>query len=89
MPVKAAAYGAGTLAYVDSFGPLVPVKVLEVIEPANGHEIRGRIKVKVTADRPGYRRGEVFTQDAYRVVPRKHVYTRRGQYRINTAYRWE
>jgi len=83
-------YGAGALAYLDTmFAGLVPVKVLAVDEPADGHMVAGSLTVKVTAARRGYRRGEIIAdQKAHQVVPRSHRYVRSGIYRINTNYRW-
>jgi len=63
------------LAYVDSFGGLVPCRV-EYVEPD------GRIAVRITADRAGYRKGEVCTFVRTSVVDRRKVHVVGGQYRI-------
>jgi hypothetical protein len=53
---------AGSLAYLDCFSGMVPVKVLSVTAKD--------ASVRVTATRGAYRKGEVMTWRHSRVVPR-------------------
>lgn len=66
----------GCKAYLDSFSGLVACRVLAI--GATG------VNIEVTATRAkAYRRGErLFGVSALRVVPRKSVVIRNGQYRI-------
>lgn len=66
----------GALAYVDSFAGPLPCKVLSIKAigllghgpvPSSQHEVR----VRLTADRGAYRRGETLTDWAIRVFPRR------------------
>lgn len=85
-------FQAGTLAFVDSFGGLVPCKVVAVSKggPFPGWIVaQGEISVKVTASRAGYRKGELLTgRAASNIIPRSQVVTRKGQYRIRTNFSW-
>jgi hypothetical protein len=77
---------AGELAYADTFSGLVPVKVTRVHVQQSG--IPGlshvMVDVRVTADRPGWKRGDTETLGSLWVVPRGSV--RRG--RIRNDYVW-
>lgn len=75
-------YGIGTLAYIDSFGGLIPCKVIEI------NEIPRKITVKVTANRPGYKRNEIVTYHASWIIPRSSVYISCGKYKIRNNYVW-
>lgn len=68
----------GQLAYIDSMAGLIPVKV-------TGVDDDGAVTVRVTAERRGYRRGEVITDQVAgrNVIPRTAVFVRGGQYRIS------
>lgn len=82
-------YSINTLAYIDSFGGLVPCKALEVIyEQAIGAMVYVNVRAKITANRAGYRKGEIVTQRGNYIVPRKQVFIRDGKYQINTQYTW-
>jgi len=82
-------YPAGTLAYIDSFCGLIPCKVIEVTQERNfAGSLLTFCKVKVTARRPGFLRGEIANHDALYIIPRNHVYTRCGQFRIRGGYKW-
>lgn len=73
----------GDLVYVDAFrSSWLPGRV-------EGYTSGGEVQVKLTAARPGYRRGEVISQRSNNVVPRKHVYTRNGQYRIRGSWEFD
>ena len=74
-------YGVGTLAYLDTYGAFVPVKVTGI----NGPRVTGT----VTAARPGYARGESVTLDAAYFIPRTSVYTRSGMFRIRNDFQWD
>lgn len=67
---------AGALAYIDSFAGLIPCKVEA---PADAD---GAVQVAVTADRPGWPRGERHTLADGHVVARDRVHLRSGVYRI-------
>jgi hypothetical protein len=62
-----------TLVTVESLGPMIPGRYLGTGPHA------GTVRVKVTASRPGYLKGETITVPASRVLLRSQVYTRRGQ----------
>lgn len=81
-------YHAGELAYIDSFLGLIPCKVLRVDEPSTPSVTSGKVVIRVTADRPAFRRGEVSTETGHNVIPRSRVYTRNGMYRIRSGYLW-
>lgn len=71
----------GNLAYYDTlFNGLVPCKVTG-LDGVN-------VYFTVTADRGTYKRGEKLSSTGFHVVPRKMVYVRNGQYRINPSYQW-
>ena len=87
-------YRQGTLAFLDSFSGLVPVRVLSVPQhgPFSGwvvHPEDSNLTIQVTAERKGYKRGEVLKADAFRVVPRNHVVRRSQSFRIVKNYSWE
>ena len=84
-----AIHTAGELAYLDSYRGLVPVKVLSVgtYETMSGR-IKPLVRVRVTADRPGYSRGDELELGALHVVPREHVVRRNGRYRIIGQWAW-
>lgn len=73
--IRKTVIGPGDLIFLDSFSGLVPAKV-------TGYATWGDIKVQITAERGAYRRGEHTTFTPSHCVPRKHVRTRRGHYRI-------
>lgn len=74
------AHHEGELAYVDTFGPLLPCKVTGITTDM--------VTVRLTADRGAYRRGETLTERHGHVVPRASVHVRDGHYRIRDDYRW-
>lgn len=87
-------YGAGALAFLDTVSGLVPCKVLSVGKhaPYSGWLVTSRsfdaVSVRLTATRGAWKRGETVSGMATRVIPRKHVVTVGGQYRIRTNYSW-
>lgn len=74
----------GELVYIDSFCGLIRAKILGRVEPFGflGTSRGDRITVRVTANRRGFTRGEITSEDAGHVIPRHAVFTRNGQYRI-------
>lgn len=91
MTVTITEHGAGELAWVDLFlSGEAPATVLEVVETGEGHTFKGKIRVRLNAAcTSAYKRGEVLTLDAHRVIPRKgYRYTRCGIIRYRTNYRW-
>lgn len=83
-------FTVGALAYYDGTRCLIPCKVLEVVSPGGiGHGVtRGELKVKVTAARPGYARGEVISVSPTDTVPRSSVRFRKYSTRILNNYEW-
>jgi hypothetical protein len=76
-------YGPGTLAYVDAYGtPLIPCKV-EAVAP-DGSEV----KVKLTATRGAFKRGEVLTRRQSDIIPRDKVRTVDGMIKIIPHFQW-
>lgn len=75
---------AGDLAYFDSMGGLVPVRIVRLW--TDGPTTRA--EVQVTATRKAYRRGDVLETNAVLVIARETVHTRCGNLVIrgNTAF---
>lgn len=72
----------GELAYIDSFSGLIPCKVMDIAE--DGKEMI----VRVTANRPGWYRGDICLKFPKDIIPRKSVFVRCGQYHIRNNYFW-
>ena len=72
----------GDLVFIDCFLGLIPAKV-------TGYATWGHIKVLVTAERPGYRRGEHTTVAPSHCIPRAHVRVRSGRERIFGAWTFD
>jgi len=69
----------GDLAYVETvFNGLIPVKILDQAAHRTATRTVDGVKVKVTAERGAYRRGEVMTVEEQAVIPRSHVFRRGG-----------
>lgn len=85
-------YGVKTLAFFDSFAGLVPVKVVSIPKggPISGWLRQGeeQLKVKVTATRGAYKKGEELSVSPWLCIPRNHVRTIGAQYRIRTNFSW-
>ncbi len=83
-------YHAGARALLDAFiSGMIPCKVLEVIKPGQGNRmLDGDIRIQITEDCKGYRKGEILREPAHDVVPRDRLYTSGYHYRINTQYEW-
>lgn len=84
------AYGPGILAYVDSFGGLVPARVERVhyVPTLRATGVLRIPEVSITADRPGYARGDRVTMSESRVVPRVHVIGAGSQSGPTIVGRW-
>ena len=74
-----------TLAYFDSFSGLIPCKVIDIKESPG----LGNIRIKLTAGRGAYRRGEVLESTWIHVVPRSHVRMSKYGARIIGGYNWK
>jgi hypothetical protein len=66
----------GPLAYLDSFGGLVPCRIVET--RFDGIGIPWRFRVTYTATRGAYKRGESEDWPAHRIVPRAAIARRAG-----------
>ena len=81
----------GSKAFFDSYSGLIPCVVLAVKAGPRGYggEMESWVTFKLTAERHGYKKGEVLSFSAGMVVPRKAVYRSRqacGQYRIRAYH---
>ena len=76
---------AGELAYLDTISGLVPCKVLNIM---NLDPFSKNIRVKITANRKGYKKNETVEVKYRTVVPRKSVVTRQGKLMIIPNYIW-
>lgn len=75
------------LAYLDSFAGLVPCRIVAV---GDWNDPASLARIRYTATRGAYKRGEYDVQQLSNLVPRHAVYKSRqhcGQYRIR-AYSW-
>ena len=83
-------FGVGTLAYLDTFVGLIPCKVVEIKDSADGNRVGGpAITVVLTANRGAYHRGEKIVTDAATAPPRAMVRRRNYSFRIKTGYRYQ
>lgn len=73
-----------TLAYLDSFAGLVPCRIVAVGDWSDRYSMA---RIKLTANRGAYKRGEFMTVILGSIFPRHALVTRNGQYRI-LAYKW-
>lgn len=80
----------GTPAYYDTFSGLIPCKVLEITQPAEGFRCGpyDAIRFKLTADRGAYKKGEILVADAAHVPPQKMIRKLRYSNRIITTYKY-
>lgn len=81
-------YGAGQLAYVDSFAGLIPCTVVNVEIGESDFRPETIVTVKINATRRDYRRGEILTVAEGRVIPRDKIRVRSGQYKILMSFAW-
>ena len=87
-----AVYRTDDPAYLDSFGGMLPVTVLEVVIPGDGWQVAppsGEIRVKMNVTRAGYRKSEIIISSAHNIVPRSQVIHREYSDRVISLYRWE
>ena len=75
---------ANSLAYFDSFSGLIPCKVICINGPSGRASSEQKVMVRLTANRRGYKKGEVLTEWALHVVPRDAVYFRDHSARIGS-----
>jgi hypothetical protein len=68
----------GSKAYYDTFAGLIPCVVLSI---THGDGLT-QARLRLTAKRGAYRRGELVTANTLHAVPRNAVYTRGGVRRI-------
>jgi hypothetical protein len=86
---------AGDLVFVDAFGvSLIPAKVTKIERvpvpgAPNSAYTQFQVTVRLTAARPGYRRGEVLVKtgnnEINAIVPRKSVRTVNGSIRVSSG----
>jgi hypothetical protein len=79
---------AGSMAFLDTFSGQVPCKVLSVSGDSTGNVCAPSptVKVKLTAARGAYRKGETIESTGFHVYPRQCRVKRGCFYRINTNY---
>jgi len=73
-----------TLAYLDSFAGMVPCRIVAV---GDWNDRYSEARIRFTATRGPYPRGEYDTFPLHRVVPRNAVFRRHGCLMIR-RYRW-
>jgi hypothetical protein len=82
-------FAAGTPAFVDGFGGLIPIRVISVDTPGSGAYVTsGRLTARVEKSMAGYRKGEIITGTASQFPPRKMVRRRGFHQVIGVNYRW-
>jgi hypothetical protein len=79
-------YGQNRKAYFDSFGGLIAIWVIEVVEGSTNH---GSIRARILKDVAGYKRGEIVTLPPHKCIPCRHIIKRHGRITINTNYAWQ
>lgn len=86
--MKMKEFTAGTEAYIDTFGGMVPCTVLLVNKPCNGRRIGDHDELTVRVDKTmaGYRKGEIVNRSAAYTPPKVCRIKRQYEYRINTLY---
>ena len=77
---------AGELAYWDTFAGLVPCKVLAIVQ--DGKTLTLNARIRLTADRGPYKRGEITLVRASHVAPRSSIRKRKHGTRIVEDYMW-
>jgi hypothetical protein len=82
-------FKAGTRAQYDAFTQIIPVKVLEVIEPGNGRICgSGRLKMEVISKGCMYPKGTILERNCYHTFPTEMRMKRKYTFRINPNYEW-
>jgi len=74
----------GDLAYYDTFTALVPCRIQSIhgFSGSGTPSTNQIIRVRLTASRGAYRRGETFETNGLHAIPRGAVYTSGGRFRI-------
>lgn len=84
-------YKAGKKAFIDSFGGLVPCRVVEVCKPGTGRFAGGVVEVRILAGGPmqwAYPVGSIDQFPATSVIPCNHLVKRGYKLRIDINYEW-
>jgi len=76
-------YPLSGLAWFDSLTGMIPCKVL------GPGSVQGKIRIKITANRPPHKRGEVFETISTHVVPRTCWRASKYEVRRIAHYMWE
>jgi hypothetical protein len=63
----------GMLAYYDTFAGLIPCKVTKVFKDSGDCGTVVKAEFILTSDRQAYKKGEVLTDLAFHVIPRKAI----------------
>jgi hypothetical protein len=83
----------GTKLFCDfHFGGKPKAVCLAVIQPGNGRDNEGKVRVRLTETVRAYRKGEELEISTFTAVPLRAVLpAKRGEYftRISTLYTWE
>lgn len=86
-------FSTGTKLFCDfPFGGKPSAVAVEVIEPGNGKDQSGKVRVKLTETVGAYRKGEELVISTFQAVPKcMERPLRRGEFfrRVSTLYRWE
>ena len=86
-------FGKGTRLFCDfHFGGKPSAVAVKVIEPGNGKDHAGKVRVKLTETVGAYRKGEEMEISTFQAVPKSmERKLRRGEIfrRVSTLYRWE
>jgi len=84
-------YGKGARLFCDfPFGGKPKAVCVAVIEPGNGNESKGRVRVRLTETQGAYCKGEELELACWQAVPVKQEFRKPGScFRyVNTAYQW-
>lgn len=85
-------YTKGARLFCDfHFGGKPKAIALEVVQPGNGKDIAGKVRVRLIETVGAYRKGEILELSTYYAVPLKEIKPRRtGQFftRVSTLYSW-
>jgi hypothetical protein len=80
-------FGNNTLAYYDTLtSGLVPCKVIGLDRNCIGIQY---LKIKITANRQYYKKGQLVPVLPKDIVPRKFIHIKNGQYCIINGFNWD
>ena len=86
-------FSTGTKLFCDfAFGGKPSAVAVKVIEPGNGKDHAGKVRVKLTETVGAYRKGEELEISTFQAVPKcMERALKRGEFfrRVSTLYRWE